>query len=467
MKKETDKCDYNHDHIPELKEKALRISIREGSSAAVASSIGENYVTPFALAMGAQPIHIGLLSSISGLFYQLSQPFGSTLMEKQPRRKLVTNFIFIQSLLWLAISALGFVFIKGWFNSSQIYLLIAFYSLLMLIGGIVYPAWFSWMGDIVPEKSRGEYFSRRGRITSTVALIVVLATSFFLDLFKTKGYLLIGFSLLFALAFAFRFASYLMLKKQYCPQFKQKKTDYFSFWAFLKKYDNFGKFAVYQCFFNFAIMVASPFFAVYMLKDLNFSYSIFTMVNISLTGFMILSLPLIGRLSDKHGNKMLLALANILFIITPLLWLVSSNPIWIIFVPQLIAGVANAATYISYINFTYDAVSPRHRALCISYANILIGNGVFFGALVGGFLINYLHPANINPFIFVFLVAAGLRLLVAAYFLPRIKEVRKVTKIPSIYAMVHYPLHRVHAEVERFSHVPKQLLGKFKSLKVV
>ena len=444
----------------ELKAKALKTSIKEGGAAAAASSLGDNYITPYALALGAQPVHIGFLSSFSGLTYYLSQFFGAKMLEKYPRKNIVTKFVLFNAIMWLIIASLGIFLFKS-VDGSLIYILILSYSLLMFLSGIAYPAWFSWMGDLAPEKERGKYFSKRNRVINISGLVVVFASAFLLDLFKTKGYVLIGFSVLFALAFCFRFISYLLLKRQYSPKFKQKKEDYFSIFAFLKKYDNFGKFALYQGLFNFAIMIASPFFAVYMLKELGYSYSLYITVSISLTIFLILALPLMGKISDKYGNRILLVLANILFVCTPILWIISSNPIWLIFVPQLSAGVANAALIISFTNFTYDAVSPKHRAICVTYTNILIGLGIFFGSMAGGFIVDYLHPASISPYIFVFFVATALRFLVAAIFLPQIKEVRKVKKMPSTYALMHYPLHRLNVEVHRFARIPRKVFGKF------
>ncbi|MEM4271843.1 MAG: hypothetical protein QXD13_02040, partial [Candidatus Pacearchaeota archaeon] len=89
------------------KQKALKISIKEGSVSAAASSIGDNYMTPYALALGAQPIHIGFLSSLSNLSYYFSQFFGAKMLEKIPRKKIVTRFVFLNALMWLVIASLG------------------------------------------------------------------------------------------------------------------------------------------------------------------------------------------------------------------------------------------------------------------------------------------------------------------------------------------------------------------------
>ena len=459
--------DYNHNHLPELKEHALKNSIREGAAANISSSLGDSYIIPFALALNAQPIHIGILSSISGFLYQIAQLLGTKEMESNPRKKIVLRFVLLQALIWLFVSFTAFAVWKNLFDGYSIWLLIALYSLLMFLSGIAYPAWFSWMGDIVQEENKGEYFSKRNRIASIFGLIATLSAAFFLDYYKTKGYILVAFGVLFALAFLFRFISYFYLQNQYAPEFKQKKRDYFSFFAFIRKYDNFGKFAVYQGFFNLAIMIASPFFNVYMLQVLGFSYTTFTIATISYTLFYLFFLPLAGKFSDRYGNRRLTIITNIFFIMTPLLYILAKGPISVILLPQLSAGIASACSVISFTNFTYDAVSRKHRSRCIAYTNLLIGIGTLLGALTGGLIASYFHPAGISPYIFVFIIAATSRGLVALFFLPQIKEVRKVKKLPTEYTLFTHPLNFIHVESIRLVHLQKKVLGKFKSLKLL
>lgn len=447
-----------------LREKALRTSIKEGTAASVSGNLGDSYIIPFALAVNAQPIHIGILSSFSGFLYQLAQIFGSKMMEKYSRKTIVMWFVFLQALTWLFISIIAFLVFTGLFDGYSIWLLIIFYSLLMFLGGVAYPPWFSWMGDLVPEKTKGEYFGKRNRITGIAGLVAVLLAAFFLDYYKTKGLVLLGFAILFGLAFLARFISYLMFNKQYSPAFKQRKRDYFSFWAFIKRYDNFGKFAVYQGFFNLAIMVASPFFSVYMLQVLNFNYTTFTIATVSYTIFYLLFLPLAGKFSDRYGNRRLTIITNIFFILTPILYIFVKSPIAVILLPQLSSGIASAASVISFSNFTYDSVSQRHRSICVTYTNLMIGIGTLIGSLIGGLIVGYFHPSSINPYIFVFLVAAGSRLLVAILFLPEIKEVRKVKKLPSNYTFFTHPVNFLHAETIKIIHIPEKILGKFKSI---
>jgi MFS family permease len=466
MKKRAESRGYNHDHIPQLKEKALRTSIKEGTAANISSTIGDNSIIPFAVALNSSPMQISFLSGVSGFLYQLSQFFGAKVMERASRRKIVVSFVLLQALMWLFISVTALLVWKGVFDGYSAWMLIIFYSLLLLFGGIAYPAWFSWMGDLVNPEKKGAYFSRRNVITQSFGLAALIAVPFFLDYYKTHGVVLFAFAILFALAFAFRFISYLLFHKQYAPAYTQRKKDYFSVWSFIRKYDNFGKFAVYHGFFNLAVMVASPFFTVYMLTELGLSYKIVYATIISWYVFYLLALPLSGKFSDRYGNKKLMIITNVFFALTPVMYLLSKNPLWLITAPQITAGIASAASVISFSNFIYDAVSPRHRGICVTYTNLLIGIGTLFGAFIGGAIVNYFHPASLSPYLFLFAVAAILRISVALFFLPQIKEVRKVKRLPSRYTFFFHPIHFMHHEGAKLAHVPEKVLGKFKSLKL-
>ena len=223
----------------------------------------------------------------------------------------------------------------------------------------------------------------------------------------------------------------------------------------MKKMDNYGKFSIYLAFFNGAIMIASPFFAVYMLQYLKFSYVTFMIISISSTVVYLLSIPIAGKFSDRYGNVKLMHVANVLFILTPILWIFIKNPFWLIGIPQVISGLANAAFIIAATNFNYDAVSPEKRGLCVSYNNILVGAGMFIGPIIGGLIVNYYHPSALNPYLFLFGVAAFFRLVVGLIFLPGIKEVKKIKYIPNFSMEVTHPWKAIHNDVSWLKHIVK------------
>jgi len=424
--------------IEEKKKESLKISIKEGTASGFASDLGNSLVVPLATEIGANAIHIGFLNALSGIISPLAQIKGDKLMEKYSRKRIASKNALRQALTWILIAVVGILYATNILRGYLPLILIAFYCIHSIFGGLIYPVWFSWMGDLIDDKKRGKYFGKRNIFVGVAGTVAILLGGFILDKFREVGYIFLGFGILFIVAFLFRFISYRYLKKQYEPKFKLKRKDYFSFWAFLKRYDNYGKFAVYQAFFNFAIMIASPFFAFYMLKELGFehNYLLYMIVTLASTVFYVIFTPLAGKFSDKYGNLRLLWIANIFFVLSPIAWIFIKSTIWIILIPQLISGIANASLNIGIINYTYDSAKEEKRGLCIAYTNLLIGIGTFAGAIVGGFLINYVTTSWTSPFLFVFGLAAILRLLVVFIFLPQIKEVKRVPKVK-----LHMPIH--------------------------
>ena len=84
-------------------------------------------------------------------------------MERKTRRKVVSRAMTIQILFWLPIISLSYFYWKGIGTSYLPYFLIIFFSIFIFAQGMRYPALFSWIGDLVPDKERGKYFAKRNR----------------------------------------------------------------------------------------------------------------------------------------------------------------------------------------------------------------------------------------------------------------------------------------------------------------
>ena len=432
------------------KQHARRKFVAEGSATSISRNLGPSYITPFALAIGANSAQIGFLSSFAGLFSPLGQLFGSKMMEKQTRRTIVARSLSIQILFWLPIISLSYFSWKGIGSQYLPYFLIAFFSIFIFAQGMKHPAWFSWIGDLVPEKERGKYFSKRNRTNGILGLTAFFIAAFLLDYFKTRGLALLGFSIIFVMSLFFREASHNFLRKIFSPKFKLKKGYYFSFWSFLKTYDNYGKFAVFQAAFYFSVMISAPFFAVYMLENLEFSYVTFTTVSMSSMVFYLLFVPLAGKFSDRYGNLKLFYVAGFLFPIVPLLWIFLKTPFFLILFPGVISGIANSAFIMSVTNFTYDSVSPQRRGLCVAYSSLLTGIGIFLGSVLGGLLIQYSNITFMEPIFFVFLLSSILIFISSLIFLPHIKEIKKTEKMKGFSVDVQHPFKTVQSDVVWF-----------------
>ncbi len=419
------------------REDTQKTSIKEGISVSVMDGAGLRYMTPYALAVGANNTQIGLLTSIPILLGNFSQLFTSKAIEKYSRKKIIVISAFIQALIWIPIILVGyFFFYKGLDHGISATLVIVFYTLFIIFGAFLSPAWNSMMKDIV-LKGRGSYFAKRNRIMTAVALVVMLACGLVLNYFKKLNLLFFGFLALFGIAFIARLVSGYLLSKHYDPKLKLQKSYYFTLVSFIKRIpkSNFGKFAVFISLITFGAAIASPFFSVYMLKNLNFSYIVWTVVIISNSLSAFVSMPIWGKFADRFGNLRVLRWTGILVSPIPILWLLTillvkiNIPLVIgyLIVLELFSGFIWSGFNLCAINFIYDAVTREKLALCIAYYNVFNGVAVFIGATLGGILASSsINFFGLSPILFVFLLSGIMRFFAYMLMAPKVREVREV-----------------------------------------
>jgi len=419
--------------VKELKHQSRRYSIKEGIFAHIQGAFGGKYVSPFAIAINSSNSIVALLTAVSGLLGPLAQTLSSRLIEKYPRKKIILKAIFFEFLMWLPFVAIAILFYFNILVNFLPFLVLFSFSLYVIFGNIASPAWFSWMGDIVDEKYRGRWFSKRSLILGFVAGIFAILAAFLLNYFKSKNWTMFGFMILFSLAFITRLISWRILRKQYEPKIKLKKGYYFSFWDFLKKAPktNFGKFAIFRVLLSFSVSISSSLLAIYLLRNLNFSYVTYMIIIFSASAFSLLVLNLWGVLADNYGNYRILVVTTIFIPIVPILWILSQNPIYMIFVPSLVSGVSWAGFNLAEGNFIYDNVSQQKRGLAVSYYNLLNGIGVFFGATLSAILIKFLTVSFIEPLFLIYIFGGIIRMIVVFWWIPKMNEIKKTKKFGS------------------------------------
>ncbi|MBU2576266.1 MAG: MFS transporter [Nanoarchaeota archaeon] len=433
--------------IKELRHGARRLSIKEGAFSTVRQSLGDSYLTPFAIAINSSNFLIGLITSISGLLGPLSQWFSSRLIEKHSRKRIVVTSTLYESLMWIPLILIGFLFYKGIIIPILPLLFLLFFSFYIIIANIAAPAWFSWIGDLVDENYRGKWFSKRNFRLGFVGLLFTFIAAFFLDYFKSKGWTMFGFMTLFFLAMVARFIAREYFKKSYEPKLVLEGGYYFSFWEFIKKSprNNFGRYTIFRAFMNFSVAIASPFFAVYMLRVLNFNYVTFTTIILSQAFFGLVIMRYWGKFADRYGNYAIMRITFIFIGIYPLLWLVSPSPIYLVFVPELIGGMAWAGFNLASGNFIFDCVTPQKRGIVLSYYNVLNGVGIFLGAGLGAILIGVIKINGMESILVIFIISAIARLTTGFVLTPHIKEVRKMESFDSTKALKNLvPIKRIN-----------------------
>jgi len=76
---------------------------------------------------------------------------------------------------------------------------------------------------------------------------------------------------------------------------------------------------------SFAVNIASPYFAVYQLHNLKFSYFVFAGLGTASSVATLLTISGWGRAADRIGNLKVLVATSVLIPFVPLLWLFSKK----------------------------------------------------------------------------------------------------------------------------------------------
>ncbi|MFH1576553.1 MAG: MFS transporter, partial [Candidatus Margulisiibacteriota bacterium] len=385
----------------------------------------DQFITPLALFLGASGIWIGVLNFVRNSFVAIMQINSAAITSRiGSRKKFITLSVLTAALLWLPTYLVPFLF-----GSWKVPIFIIMFTLTSSINMLATPAWASLISEYIPPNRRGQYFGWRGTVLGLVYSLSVLLAGLVLYFFHNIS-LFWGFFILMAAAAISRFISWTFLTRLYEPDWKPQKTDQFTFFQFVKRLpvSNFARFAVLVSLFYVFVALVSPFFAVYLLRDLKFDYLSFTLIMGAAAFATMVLQNYWGVFADKYGNRKIFLLNALFISIIPLLWIFSTDKPYLILI-QLIAGIGWAGFNLASANFIYDAAITAKRERCLSYYNFLAGLGLGIGALLGGFLYRFLPPLWGSSFFTLLIISALGRFLTAVTMRYTVKEVKQVENV--------------------------------------
>lgn len=417
-----------------LLRETLRFSRKEAAASAAMTATGDNYFNAFAIYLQASAVQMGLLTAVPQFIGALMQLLSVWIGSHFPRRQLIICVVSAQALVVLMMALLAL----GRPDAAVVLLIIlamGYHSALNMIQ----PHWRAWMGGIVPHRRRGAYFAGRTRITMVVSLLVFVGGGLLLSLFQDRGVTWLGFTLIFGIAALSRTGSAYYLSRMHDPDSHHSHHETRVFRSTLRKFreafsdKTFRHYTLFVSLMQAVVAISAPFFAVYMLNDLQFSYFQYSINNATSIATQFLALPFWGRISDRFGNRIVMISTSCLISILPLLWTLNADYYYLLLI-QVLSGLGWSGFTLCTANYLYD-IRP-HRTDFATYAAVQSACGaglVFVGALFGGYLahnaadINATIPAALAPanaLFLVFIASTSLRILTVAWFIPRLAEPR-------------------------------------------
>jgi MFS family permease len=402
----------------------LRMSYRMGLCRCGMAGFTQDFFTPFLLLLGGTEGQIGIMVSYSNIFssiFQAASP--EAIARMRSRKKVVSLFCLLQ------VASLLFIIRQVFEGPVKPMAFIIPVVLFNIFGAFIVPGWMSLLSDMVRPRRWGTYFGWRNRnlgIMTIVSTIIAGLTLYAMTPINKR----LGFCMIFSVALVFCVLSWLSLRALKEPHLKVSKEDHFTFFEFIRQYrtSNFVKFTMFVAAMNFCVNLAAPFFPVLMLRDLKFNYLLFAVVNTLSALTLYVTIHRWGRHADRVGNVKIIKVVSPLFCLSPLLWIINQNPVFLISV-EMFSGFLWAGFNLSTSNFILDAVVPAKRSRCLAYFTLIGGIGVAAGALAGGCLIPFLPQIFRYKLLTLFLISGVLRLAVGLLMPRRIKEVRPVDGI--------------------------------------
>jgi len=140
--------------------------------------------TVFLKELGATPWQFGIVAAVPYIASLLSLPASLLIERTGERKKVFLHSLYLQRALWFAIALMPLWLVSrfgvhGMGGAMRLFLLLLF--LMHAAGAVGGPAWVSWMADVVPDRLRGKYFSRRRQWGVVSAIPTALLAGWMLD----------------------------------------------------------------------------------------------------------------------------------------------------------------------------------------------------------------------------------------------------------------------------------------------
>lgn len=410
----------------------LASSQKEAVASAVMTASGDNFFNAFAIHLQASAMQLSSLTALPQFIGAAMQVASVSLAHFIPRKNLVVVTAAFQSLVMLGLALLS---AAAWYGLPGVRWLIVLAIFYHACLNIIQPHWRAWMGSLVPAQRRGVFFATRARLSMAMSLFTYLAGGGLLTFSERFESAWLGFSCIFFAAGLGRALSAKYFGDMHDPDPHPHMSEPEVLRSTLHHCRlavgdrTFRQYSLFVAGMQGMVAISAPFFAVYMLEVLHFSYFEYALNSMASIVMQFLTLGWWGRVSDRYGNRLVMMITSLILPVLPILWLVSGNFYYLIVI-QLLSGLGWSGFNLSTANYLYDIRPHRSNfALYAALQSSSCASLVFVGALFGGFVASNAEtiaehlPFNLaTPIFVVFICSFLLRSSVTLWFLPRIKE---------------------------------------------
>lgn len=379
-------------------ERAVRLSYVQAMSASVyAASTGGMFIIGYALKLGATDAQLGLMTTVPMLAVVM-QLVASIFIERGVSRRRMTIVSWVVNIAaWPLLIVLPYA-LAGYSSAVKLGAMIAVITLATIFANVAANARGSWIGDLIPEDRRGEFFGKSIMYSGIIGTLLAIVEGTVLDHVKKMG--ISAFGWLFAFGMAFGLITTLLFIAQ-----ADVRTE---------KHSSGGKLShmVAETFKNRAVVVvmlfsflwslqaiAAPFYATYVLRDLKVPFVGLGVVSSMVAITMLVSSPFWGNVIDRYGCRPVLTACAAVVAPLSLLWIWVSSPgalYWIIGPANLLSGFAVGGISVALNTLIYKVTPNAGRSGQLAvYSSVVVLLAAPMPS-IGGHLPGWLHSIGIH-----------------------------------------------------------------------
>lgn len=368
----------------------------------------------FVNTLGGSNFLVGLLPAINNGGWFLPQFLISHRLQQLPRKKVVYDIAaMIRVVCWIVLVVSTFLI--G--NTNATLLLVLFfipYTLYSLAAGFAGAPFMDIVAKTIPVNRRGTFFGQRDLTGAMMAIGGSYIVSYFLN-----PELALAFPLNFAylllitgIAVILGLGSFSFVAEPVEATPAQGLTfrdQLHSARVIFLRNQIYRRFLLTRVAIAIAD-IATPFYAIYATRVLNIPLEIIGVYIAATTGASLFTNPLLSRLSDQRGHRIVLLMAATGMVAMPVLamlfGLVPAGPalglpFGLVFV---ITGITRTAGNIAYPSYLLEIAPAGERPLYIGFTNSILGVATFL-PVVGGILLDL---AGFRVILLLALVVAGI-----------------------------------------------------------
>lgn len=388
---------------------------------------GGVFLTGFALYLGMSEWMIGFMVAIPYMVTLFQLPGAYYTSRRCGRKKMAAWGAAIARLLWLPILAVALFMPDG--DQGRVILVLGLYFTSQAFGSMSYVSWLAWTSELVPDEIRGKFFGTRNMLCGAAGIAAILIFGNLVDVLKSHSESsALALATPFFCAVLFGVASVHFMNRvpkaaapigctgNLLPELVKP----------LRK-GNFRNFLLFVLVWNFSVYVSAPFFALYFLSELNYSYGFIALLTTFGSLADLVGMKFWGAVSDRVKNRAVIQVAGWGVVVLPSLWiLVRPEDVLLPLFMQTIGGGLWAGVSLCIHNMNLRISPQESRIWFISAYNITAGLGAAVAPVIAGCFLSAMSdrapgPPGILPLHYLFIASSAMR-VVSMLLLNRVRE---------------------------------------------